>query len=383
VTAPARDVLIYGDTVRSAELRHEVALLVPDPFLYAEAGGSRHVVVSSLERPRLVELGGGLEVHSLEEFGVDELLGSGLNYTQARLELVVRACRALRIDEASVPGEFPLEIADRLRADGVTLAVDAPLFEARRRVKNAAELAGIRRAQVAAEAGMRAAVELLRAAQPRNGSLAVNDEELTCERLKEAIAEAVAAAGGNVGDALIVSHGAQTAVGHDLGSGPISPGEPVVIDLWPRDPASACFADMTRTFVVGEVPEEIRRFHALARESLERSREAVRDGVAGLELYRTACATFEQAGLPTQLTKTPGEPLERGFFHALGHGVGLEVHEAPTLGRTPDVVCAGDVITLEPGCYEPGIGGCRLEDLVLVTENGCETLTQFPYELEP
>ena len=120
----------------------------------------------------------------------------------------------------------------------------------------------------------------------------MNGEALSCERLKAAIGDAVAAAGAQIGDALIVSHGVQTAVGHELGSGPIQSGEPVIIDLWPRDPDSPCFADMTRTFVVGEAPEEIRRFHALTRDALERSREAVRAGAAGLDVFRLAvCAS--------------------------------------------------------------------------------------------
>jgi Xaa-Pro aminopeptidase len=339
--------------------------------------------VSSLEGPRIRALDDDLAVHALEEFGLDELLAAGADRAQAWLEIASRACSALQITAAAVPSEFPVEVADHLRAAGVALTPDRELFKARRRVKNSDELAGIRRAQAAAEAGMRAAAQLLRAAEPGADSLLVDGGPLSCELLKEAISEAVAAAGASVGEALIVSHGVQTAVGHELGSGPIQSGEPVVIDLWPRDPESACFADMTRTFVVGEVPEEIRRFHALTRDALERSREAVRPGIAGLEVFRIACETYSQEGLPTQLTKPPGEPLESGFFHALGHGVGLQIHEAPILGRGPDILCAGDVVTLEPGCYDPGVGGCRLEDLVLVTEDGCETLTRFPYDLEP
>jgi Xaa-Pro aminopeptidase len=230
---------------------------------------------------------------------------------------------------------------------------------------------------------MRAAVELLRRAEPNEAGLVADGEPLSCERLKEAIRAAVAGAGATAGDAMIVSHGAQTALGHEMGSGPIQPGEPVVIDLWPADLESACYADMTRTFVVGEAPEELRRYHELTREALERSLEGVRAGVAGKELHRISCEPYERAGLPTQLTKTPGQVLEEGFFHSLGHGVGLEVHEAPLLGRATDVLVAGDVVTLEPGCYRPGFGGCRLEDLVLVTEDGAELLTDFPYGLEP
>ena len=140
---------------------------------------------------------------------------------------------------------------------------------------------------------------------------------------------------------------------------------------------------MTRTFVIGEAPDELRRYHELTRESLSRSLAAVRPGIPGRELHRLSCEPYEAAGFPTQLSKAPGQVLEEGYFHSLGHGVGLDVHEAPLLGRAPDVLVAGDVITLEPGCYRPGFGGCRLEDLVLVTDDGAELLTDFPYDLEP
>jgi Xaa-Pro aminopeptidase len=383
MTVTMLDILIWGDTLRHAELRHEIPLDVPDPFLYAEVDGGRHVVVSSLERARIAALGGGVDVHPFEEYGHDELISGGAERSQATLEVMSRACRSLGLGHAAVPAQFPIELADRLRGDGIELSVDRGLFESRRRVKSQAELAGIRRAQVAAEAGMRAAAELLRQAEPNGEGLVSDGDTLTCERLKAAIRDAVSRAGASPGETLIVSHGAQTASGHDAGSGPIRPGEPVVIDLWPQDFESACFADMTRTFVVGEVPEELRRYHELTRESLARSLAAVRAGADGREIHRISCEPYQQAGLPTQLNKAPGQVLEEGFYHSLGHGVGLEVHEAPTLGRAPDKLVAGDVVTLEPGCYRPGFGGCRLEDLVLVTEDGAQVLTDFPYDLEP
>ena len=283
---------------------------------------------------------------------------------------------------ARVPSEFPLELADRLRTDGIALTTDHSLFTARRRVKNPFELAGIRRAQRAAEAGMRAAVELLRTAEPGPDALISGGEPLSCERLKDAIREAIVGAGCTA-DHFVVSHGTQTAIGHELGSGTIQAGEPVVIDLWPRDGESSCFADMTRTFVVGDAPDELRRYHELTLESLRRSMAALGPGAAGPDVYGVSCEPYEQAGLPTQRTKQPGQVLDEGFYHSLGHGVGLEVHEAPVLGRAPDQVVAGDVVTLEPGCYRPGFGGCRLEDLILVTDDGVELLTDFPYDLEP
>jgi Xaa-Pro aminopeptidase len=286
------------------------------------------------------------------------------------------------VTEAVVPWTFPAKFADRLRESGVEVTPELDFFEDRRRVKSEAELAGIRRAQRAAEAGMDAARELLRRAEPNGTGLVVDGEPLTSERIKVSILEAFTARG-TVADEFIVAHGPQSAVGHDMGSGPIVAGEPVVIDLWPRDIQTACYADMTRTYVVGEPSEEMVRYHALCKEALDQSLAAIRAGVQGADVFTLVCELFHEAGQPTQLSKQPGEVLENGFYHGLGHGVGLEVHEAPSLGRAPGAMVAGDVVTVEPGLYRHGWGGVRLEDLVLVTEDGAENLTEYAYDLEP
>jgi Xaa-Pro aminopeptidase len=188
---------------------------------------------------------------------------------------------------------------------------------------------------------------------------------------------------GAIADEFIVAHGAQGAVGHDMGSGSISAGESVVFDLWPRDTETAVYTDMTRTYVVGDVPDEIREYHRLCKEALDRTTEAAKPGVNGRDLMQIACDIFAAAGYPTQLTKKPGEVLDSGFFHGLGHGVGLEVHERPRLSVVGDDLVPGDVITLEPGLYRAGYGGVRLEDILLVTDDGAEVVTQYPYDLEP
>jgi Xaa-Pro aminopeptidase len=376
------DVLIYADSLRSPEMRHEVPLPVPDPFLYAEREGARHVVASSFELDRIKSVAPDLELLPHEEFGLDELYAQGLSRDEIELEVVLRAARRFGIEHATVPATFPLELADHLRANGIEVTADRKRFVQRRRVKNEAELAGIRRAQRAAEAGMTAARELLRAAERQNGTLMLEGEPLTCERIKMAVEQAFTA-NGAFADEFIVSHGPQTAVGHEMGSGPIAPGEPVCLDLFPRDRESGCFADMTRVFVVGEPSEELAEYHRLCREALEASVAAVKPGVPGSELLRICSKVFEQHGYPTLLSKQPGEVLKDGFYHSLGHGVGLEVHEDPALGRGPGELVAGDVIAVEPGLYRHGYGGCRLEDLVLVTEDGAEVLTDYPYDLAP
>jgi len=375
-------VLIYADSFRSPDMRHAVPLGVPDPFLYAEENGSRHVFASSMEATRLRELG-LFEVHVHEELGYDELMEAGLDYRELGAQLALRAVASLGLERAAVPDNFPVWLADRLRADGVELAVDQELFDDRRRAKTEAQLAGMKRAQRAAEAAMDACRELLRRAEIRGDELLLDGEQLTVERVK-ADMNVVFAAHDTTADEYIVAPGAQGAVGHDMGSGPIGPGTTLVVDIFPRDNASAVYTDMTRTFVVGDVPDQVREWHRLCKEALDAAVAEIRAGVDTRAVFDATCDIFEAAGEATQRTKHPGEALVDGFFHGLGHGVGLEVHEEPGMGRLASKkLVAGDVVTVEPGLYRAGYGGVRLEDIVLVTENGAEVLTDYPYDLEP
>jgi Xaa-Pro aminopeptidase len=376
------DVLIHGDTMRSPELRHEVPVPVPDAFIYAEKDGRRVVVLHSLEIPRVRADAPQLEIVPLEQLGTDELFAQGMKGWEIELEIALRACRELGIEHAAVPPSFPVGHADYLRANGVEITVERDLFNDRRRAKNATEIEGIRRAQRACEAALDAARELLRNAQPNGAGLEVDGKPLTSERIKRVI-EDVFADHGVEGSDMIVAHGAQTAVGHDQGSGQIGPNEPIVFDLFPRDKATGCYSDMTRTYVVGEPPDEVKEWHALVKRALETSTAGIKPGVNGRALFEGVCEQFQEAGYKTQLNKDPGEVLEDGFFHSLGHGVGLEVHELPSLGRSGHELVPGDVVTIEPGLYRSGFGGLRLEDIVLVTDDGHEVLTDYPYDLAP
>ncbi len=377
------DLLLYGDTVRSAALRHEIPVSIGDPFLYAERDGQAYVAVSSLERERIAAARPDARLLDLDDLGFYELLDSGLTRDEVFLELTSRAARASGVREAIVDFDFPLGVAERLRADGIALTVDEAAIAFRRRRKSPHEMTGIRRAQRAAEAGMAAAAAVLRRAVPADGTLHVEGRALLAQDVRAALRAACAAAGAPAPPDVIVASVHQ-GFGHEAGTGPLPAGLPIEVDLWPQDEETACFADMTRTFLVGgPAPEEVRRQEQLVRDALETARAAVRPGISGRELNALACDVFEAAGYRT-LRTGPGEDSSEGFQFSLGHGVGLRVHEDPGLGvSSREPLVAGDVLAVEPGLWDRAVGGVRFEDLLLVTEDGCETLTDYPYDLTP
>ncbi|MGZ4349444.1 MAG: M24 family metallopeptidase [Solirubrobacteraceae bacterium] len=378
--------LLYGDTERSPAMRHEIPLAIGDGMLFAELDGRTAILTSWLERDRIVAVLPDAEILDFVELGMRAFVEQGMTRLEAEREVIARAVKQLAIGDAVIPGDFPVAVADRLRAEGISLTIDDELVHARRRVKRGAELDGIRSAQRAADAAMTRAAELLaQAAIGPDGNLRSTDgEPLLAEAVRGELRRACAEHGATCPADMIVASVRNGGGGHEPGTGPLPSGLPIQVDIFPRHEASACWADMTRTFVGGEPTAENARLIAeqarLVRGALDQARAAVRPGVTGRELHEATCDLFETAGWATQ--RTGGG--EEGFQFALGHGVGLEVHEAPGLGfsgREPFV--AGDVVAVEPGLWDTRIGGVRLEDLLLVTEDGCETLTSFPYGLAP
>ena len=376
------DVLIYGDTLREPALRQEIPVEIDDVFVYAEIGGERIVVTSGNESARLNELT-GIAVRILDDFELREPVDKPESRAAIYEEAYVRAVRSLGIKKAVIPPTLAVGFVDRLRRQGVELTVSREFFADRRRVKSPRQLDGICRAQRAADLAMAAAAEMLRQAHQDKDRVVLDRTPLTSERLKTVIATTLAEHG-CVNRGIIVARGAQTATTHDEGSGTLKPDEPVLIDIWPQDMLSGCYTDMTRTFVVGEPAPELVAWHDLVQEALEAAVQSISPGVSGRALYDATCALFEHEGLATLSSISRGEAGTDGFFHGLGHGIGLELHEAPALGlRGSDSLVAGDVIAIEPGLYRPGFGGVRLEDAVLVTNSGSKVLTNFPHALRP
>jgi Xaa-Pro aminopeptidase len=373
--------LLLDDAVRSPELRHEIAEPYGDPIVFLDHDGRRIVVGPSLDEVILSRVAD--EFWSRSDLGYDDLVKdsafpSGLLWP----EMALRALGRLGAARGVVPATFPTLAADHLRAHGVELDVDAQAWDDRRRRKLPWELEGIMRAQRAAEAAMQVAAKMLREARPVDGGrLELAGELLTAELVREAMAGELLSRGAE-SEEIMVHSGDACLDGHDLGHGPILADASCVIDCFPRDRRSGLFSDLTRTFVPGSASAELRRLHSHCRAALDVAFGAMRPGESGA--HAAVVEYFADHGFPTLDRHRGSEPLREGFNHGLGHGIGLQVHEHPSIGRRADPFVEGDVVAIEPGLYFAGVGGVRLEDTVRVTGDGIAHLTEpLPYDLEP
>ena len=280
-------------------------------------------------------------------------------------------------DSVAVPPRFPTHVADGLRdlEIGVSADRDDTVTDIRS-IKTDEETKNIREAQVANEAAMRAAEELIAAAEVRDGVLSHAGEPLTSEAVKTEI-EMTLLRHGCALDETIVACGADAADPHERGSGPLEAHEAIIVDIFPQDKATKYHADMTRTFCKGEPDETVREWYDLTEDAYRAALDAVEPGVTGADVHDAACDVYEDAGLPTLRSD---EGAETGFIHSTGHGVGLDVHEGPRIAPGGEELEPGHVITIEPGLYDPEVGGVRIEDLVVVSEDGSENLTDYRVE---
>ena len=354
----------------------------PDPFLTLYADGEIHVLVSGLEygRARTESTADSVDRHADYDY---EYGGR-----EARNDMYARFVRDKGVESVSMPPRGPVGTADALRDRGIDVVVDSDdrLGEVRA-VKTDEEIEAIREAQRANEAAMRAAEALIADADVAGedapvdgdvepGTLLHDGEPLTSERVTEEI-EVTLLRHGCALDQTIVAGGAQAADPHDRGSGPLRAHEAIIVDIFPRSKATKYNADMTRTFCVGEPSDRLREWYDLTERALDAALDAVEPGATGEDVHAAACAVYEAAGEPTFRTDPE---TETGFIHSTGHGVGLDVHEAPRLASGGGELTPGQVVTVEPGLYDPDVGGVRIEDIVVVTEDGYENLTEYPIE---
>jgi Xaa-Pro aminopeptidase len=270
-----------------------------------------------------------------------------------------------------------------LDAAGVRIEIDPRLFDQERRCKSEKEAALIRAAQRAAEAACVEVIRTLASADVgRDGILYLEDRPLTSERLMGR-AQLVLNEHGHSTPEMIVAGSPECAQPHFFGAGPIRANAPVIIDIFSRGNASHYHGDLTRTVVAGAIPDAVRRMHEACESALDAAIRVLRAGVDGREVHRMACQVLVDRGYGTTTKGFEGNRDGPRMNHSTGHGVGLDVHEAPYLRDLEYPLVAGDVVTVEPGLYQEGLGGVRVEDTGMVTADGFDNFTILPRSLDP
>jgi Xaa-Pro aminopeptidase len=376
--------LVIGAPEHDASAYHLSGFLAPDPVICLRARDRKYLAVSSMEYGRARREARVDEVLSFDELNVmqlaRELKSGGRALAAATVGLLEKL--GATTSPVAVPPSLGVLYADELRARGLAVTPDAKLFADLRRAKEKVEISYIEKTQRAVEEACAHAVEILKGSEiAEDGTLLYGDETLTSERLRSEI-DVKLLWRGCAADGTIVAGGVQAADPHERGEGPLRAGESIIIDIFPVDKASRYYADMTRTFVKGEPSEELRRMYDAVLESQEAALGMLRAGLNGRDVHKKVSDILHERGYKTlEHDQKPGEPLQEGFIHGTGHGVGLEIHEAPRVSLADEELMPGDIITVEPGLYDPEIGGIRIEDLVVVTEDGYRNLTNFPKEL--
>jgi Xaa-Pro aminopeptidase len=370
-----RATLLIAASETDANLYYITRFIAPDPFVFLEIKGERVMIMNDLELDR-----------ARAQAKVDRVLSYSELERRAKaqgttdpgvIDIVHLVLHEAGPTQILVPGNFPYIHAKRLMELGYRLETKKEPFFERRVVKTADEVAHIEASQRATEEAVAAAHATLRTAVPRDGFLWLDGEPVTSERLKKLINvrlmehECVA-------QHTIVAGGEQACDPHNEGSGPLPADASIIFDVFPRHAASRYFADMSRTVIRGRPSADLRRLYQAVKDAQEEAISKIRDGADGAQIHRGICERFEAAGYKTGIVNG----RMQGYFHGTGHGVGLDIHEAPRISKTGSMLREGHVVTVEPGLYYPGLGAVRIEDMVLVTKDGCRNLTDFPKTFE-
>ncbi len=347
--------------------------------LYIRFGDGDDVLVTSpLEIERARAQSKTKSVLLLEDAGYEEA-GPFISYAR----LAARMLREREIESARVSPRLQAGYLEAMRGAGLDVEVDRGLFVAERRRKSPDEARFIQASQGAAEAAVIEVVSQLAQADTRDGILWLDERPLTSERLYARASLLLGEKGFACPD-MIIAGSPECAMPHFRGEGPIRAGAPVIIDIFPASRTTHYHGDLTRTVVVGEVPEEIHRMHAAVLQALDAGIESIKAGASGRDVHQGVCQVLVDRGYGTTTSGFEGADGGARMNHSTGHGVGLDVHEEPSLrGPNENTLLEGDVVTVEPGLYLMGLGGVRIEDTGMVTPDGFKNFTSLTRSLDP
>jgi Xaa-Pro aminopeptidase len=366
--------LIYAASETDADLLYATGFFAPDPFLFVQNGRTRVLVMSDLELDRARKQASVDRVLSWSDVAAELAKRNGPPQVA---DVIARVLADLRLREVAVPRSFPFGLARKLARRGLRLELGPDPFWPQREIKQPREVRAIEASLRAAEAGLLAGIEALKACRIRGGWLYRDARRFTAEDLRAAVNTRMMAQG-FIPAHTICAPGDQAVDPHEAGHGPIRANQPVVMDIFPRSEATGYFGDLTRTVVRGRASFALHQLYAIVHAGVRLGHRLLRPGVEGMRIHDAIHALFERQGYRTGLV----DGRMQGFFHGTGHGLGLEIHEPPSIGKRPCRMRAGHVVTVEPGLYYLGLGGVRIEDVALVTASGSRCLTRVPKQLE-
>jgi Xaa-Pro aminopeptidase len=368
--------LLVAASEGDSNMLYAAGFFVPDPFIFVQHKKTKYVVMSDLEIDR-----------AKKQAHVDRVLSLSLYQRKLRklgkapaamIDILDLLFRERGIRSLIVPANFSALLTDQLRAKGYSVQIKRDPFWAQRETKNATEVKQITESLRIATLGLDAGIRMLKRTKTRrDGYLYLNGTRLTSEMLKTAVNTTIMAHGW-LPSHTIISSGNQCVDPHHEGSGPIKANSSIIFDIFPRSQRNGYFGDLSRTVVRGRASDKLKEMYATVQAGQRIGYQQIRDGVNGKEVHQNILTLFESRGFPTG--RINGRM--QGFFHGTGHGLGLDIHEPPRIAPIDAVLRTGHVVTVEPGLYYLGVGGVRLEDVVVVTSKGNRNLTDCPQFLE-
>ncbi|PYL93131.1 MAG: aminopeptidase P family protein [Verrucomicrobia bacterium] len=373
-TKPELARLIVAPSDTDADMLYATRIFIGDPFIFLQQNGKRTLVLSDLEIDRAKK---NAKADEFVMFSQLEREVQGKAKKAPPYEKVLAHFLTKRgVRRAKVPANFPLGFANEIKQKGIALETSDGLFWPAREKKTAEEIRLLERALRITETGMKRGMEILKASKLGAGKkLKWSGKTLTSEILRAEIDSAILRAGG-VPTNTIVAGGDQACDPHERGFGPLQANSLIILDIFPRDAKTGYWGDMTRTVVRGRASEQQRKLWEAVKAGQALALKRIKAGVDGMSVHKAITELFDRRGFPTEVRN--GRRV--GFFHGTGHGLGLEIHEYPRLQKV--TLKAGQCLTVEPGLYYPGIGGARIEDVVIVEKDGCRILSKFPKQLE-
>jgi Xaa-Pro aminopeptidase len=372
-----RPVLLFGESYHHPNILYRTGFLVPDPVVVVDRGGSDTVLwASALEEGRARKEASVGAVRSIVELDIAPSRPGGNEY-DGWAALVEAVCREHGLNAVDVDADFPTVLADHLRHSDVDVRPRNDIYQERRRIKTPQEIEWITATENAGMAALQKAIDVIAAAEIRDGLLQHRGRNMTSADLIYTVESHLLENGNSTVDSICCG-GPESADPHRTESDVIREGLPIVLDIYPFDKRTRYWGDMTRTVVRGTPPAEVMRMWDAVLEAQQAGLDTVRPGANGRDVHFACCEVFKKHGYGSLAKPYRDIQSDARFIHGTGHGLGLEIHEFPRISEADVVLEVGDVITVEPGLYDPRLGGIRIEDLVVVTETGCRNLTTLP-----